>query len=224
MPGLACHHRRKVAVLLDEPAMVHDLHRRNVVVDAVERRHPHHLAHPRRRHVVRAAGVELDESAALVARGCVLRRREGKPLRLVLPHVVALAQACPRIDFVDARQRLALDCHKRIAVAEARAPDAMLVDHVAGEENPHPVAPGADLVEVRGAEAPPHQLRVDRPHLGEAAARKKALDVGAEVAPRLCAVFVLHADPAAEMLAAAGLQGNGDGVTWLVGENAENCL
>ena len=100
----------------------------------------------------------------------------------------------------------------------------MLVDHVAGEENVHPVAPCANLVEVGRAEAPPHQLRVDRPHLGRTTARKKALDVSAEVAPRLCAIFVLHAYPAAEMLAAAGLQGNGDGVTWLVGENAENCL
>ena len=194
------------------------------MVDAVERGHPHHLAHPRRRHIVRATGVELDEPAALVARGRVLRRREGKPLRLALPHVVALAQACPGPYLVDARQRLALDCQKRIAVAKTRAPDTVLVDHVAREEYAHSVTPGAYLVEVRGAEAPPHQLCVDRPHLGRTTARKKALDVGAEVAPRLCAIFVLHAYPAAEMLAAAGLQGNGDRMPWLVGEDAENCL
>ena len=78
-------------MLLDEPALVHDLQGRQVVVDAVERRQPHHLAHPRRRHVVRAAAVELDEAAVPVARGRVLRRRESQPLRLGPPHVVALA-------------------------------------------------------------------------------------------------------------------------------------
>ena len=95
---------------------------------------------------------------------------------------------------------------------------------MAREENTRLVAPGADLVEVAGAEAPPHQLRVDRPHLDGGVVREEALDVGAEVAPGLGAVFVLHADPAAEVDAAVGLQDDVGVVAGLVGEDAEDGL
>ena len=170
-------------MLLHKALLVHHVHAGDVVVDAVERAHPHHEPERDGDVVGGAARVEFGESAVAAVQNGLARHVVGDPF-----DAVGLAA---RVDLVHAGQRLAAQTEDRIAVAAGRAVEIVFGDHVAGEEDAVRVAPRADLVEVRGAEAFAHEVQVDGPHV-VLLRREPLLHVVLEFVARRGLVFILQ--------------------------------
>ena len=168
VPRVDRSHAGEVAVFLHKALLVHYVHAGNVVVDAVERAHPHHEPEREGDVVGGTAGVEFGESAVAAVQDGLARHVIGDPL-----DAVGLAA---RVDLVHAGQRLAAQAENGITVAAGRAVEVVLGNHVPGEEDAVRVAPRADLIEVRGTETLAHEVKVHGPHaiLGRARRPRRA--------------------------------------------------
>ena len=209
-------HAGEVAVFLHEPLLVHHVHAGDVVVDAVERAHPHHEAERGGNVVGGTAGVEFGEAAVAAVQDGLARHVVGDPF-----DTLGLAA---RVDLVHARQRLAAQAEDRVAVAAGRAVEVVLGNHVSGEENAMRIAPRAELVKVRRAEALAHEAEVNRPNI-PLLRREPLLHVGLEFAARRGLVFLLQARILAERNEQLAVgERDARGMAGLVREDAEDRL